>query len=148
MAINVTGTMLGCQHAIRVMKRFGNGGSIINVSSVVGLKVWPSLITYGTGKAAVAHLSKAVALHCGKSGYNIRCNSLHPGTIDTPILDEQLPNFAGDRGKMLETLGSLQALGRVGRPREVADAMLFLASDESTFVTATEMVVDGGFRQL
>jgi 3(or 17)beta-hydroxysteroid dehydrogenase len=112
------------------------------------LKAWAPLITYGTGKAAVAHLSKAVALHCGKSGYNIRCNSIHPGTFDTPILDEQLPNFDNDRGKMLEKLGTFQALGRVGQPWELAAAIVFLASDDSAFITATEFVVDGGFKEL
>jgi len=147
-SVNTTGTMLGCQAAIRAMKQYGNGGSIINISSVVGIKAWPARIAYGTSKAAVAHVSKAVALHCGKEGYNIRCNSLHPGTADTPILDEQLPNFNNDRNAMLEVLGQFQALGRVAAPVEISTAILFLASDDSSFVTGSELVVDGGFVQM
>lgn len=148
MDVNLTGTLLGCQNAVRHMKRFGNGGSIINISSVVGIKVWPARIAYGSSKAAVAHLTKAVAVHCGKSGYNIRCNSVHPGTIDTPILDEQLEHFGNDRKAMLEQLKNYQALGRVGSPRDIAAAVAFLASPDASFITATELVVDGGFKEL
>jgi len=148
LAINMTGTLLGCQNAIRAMKRYGNGGSIVNISSVVGIKAWGPRIAYGTSKAGVAHLTKAVALHCGKAGYNIRCNSVHPGTTDTPILDEQLPATNNDRDALMEMLKDFQALGRVAEPGEIAAAILFLASDEASFITATELVVDGGFVQL
>lgn len=146
--INTTGTMLGCKHAVRAMKSFGDGGSIVNVSSVVGIKAWAPRIAYGTSKAAVTHLTKAVALHCGQAGYNIRCNSIHPGTTDTPILDDQLHNFNDDRSAMIEVLNPLQVLGRVAVPREISAAILFLACEDSSFVTAAELVVDGGFVQL
>jgi 3(or 17)beta-hydroxysteroid dehydrogenase len=148
MNINLTGTLLGCKNAVRVMKAFGIGGSIINISSVVGIKAWGPRIAYGTSKAAVAHLTKAVALHCGKAGYNIRCNAVHPGTIDTPILDEQLENFGNDRSSMLKALAPFQVLGRTGTPSEIAAAIAFLASDEASFITATSLVVDGGFKEL
>lgn len=148
MAVNLTGTMLGCQNAVRMMKHFGRGGSIVNISSVVGIKAWAPRIAYGTSKAAVAHLTKAVALHCGQAGYGIRCNAIHPGTIDTPILDEQLKDFGNSREAMLEVLNKFQIIGRVGQPRELSSAILFLASDDASFVTGTSLVVDGGFVEL
>lgn len=145
LAVNLTGTMLGCQSAVRVMKRLGRGGSIVNISSVVGIKAWSERVAYGTSKAGVAHLTKAVAQHCGQEGYGIRCNAIHPGTIDTPILDEQLENFGNSREAMLEVLNKFQIIGRVGQPRELSSAILFLASDDASFVTGTSLVVDGGF---
>lgn len=148
MAVNLTGTMLGCQAAVRAMSGFGRGGSIVNISSVVGIKAWAPRIAYGTSKAGVAHLTKAVALHCGQAGYGIRCNAIHPGTVDTPILDEQLVAFGNSRETMLETLDKFQVLGRVGTPRELSTAILFLASDDASFITGTSLVVDGGFVEL
>jgi 3(or 17)beta-hydroxysteroid dehydrogenase len=145
MGINMTGTMLGCQAAIRAMKKAGNGGSIINISSTVGIKAWAPRIAYGTSKAAVAHITKAVALHCGKAGYNIRCNAIHPGSTDTPILDDQLQFVNNDRAALLEMIKPFQVLNRVAAPREISTAILFLASEDSSFVTGESLVVDGGF---
>ena len=145
MGINLTGSMLGCQNAIGAMKKAGNGGSIINISSTVGIKAWGPRIAYGTSKAAVAHLTKAVALHCGKAGYNIRCNAIHPGSTDTPILDDQLEFVNNDRAALLEMIKQFQVLNRVAAPREIGTAILFLASEDSSFVTGISLVVDGGF---
>jgi 3(or 17)beta-hydroxysteroid dehydrogenase len=145
LAVNTTGPLLGCKYAIKAMKSFGNGGSIVNVSSALSIKVATSKVAYCASKAAVTHLTKIVALHCGKAGYEIRCNSVHPGSIDTPMQDESLPSFGNDRAAMLKEFGKYQALGRVGQPHEVAAAISFLISDDAQFITGSEMVVDGGF---
>jgi NAD(P)-dependent dehydrogenase (short-subunit alcohol dehydrogenase family) len=101
----------------------------------------PDYASYGVSKAGVRNLSKSIALHCARQGYNVRCNSVHPGSIDTPILD-------ADRAKHGEAAITSREraipLHRLGRPEEVANAILFLASDEASFITGAELVVDGG----
>ncbi|MET0983821.1 MAG: glucose 1-dehydrogenase [Steroidobacteraceae bacterium] len=146
-AINLSGTMLGCQHAVRTMKRFGKGGSIINLSSVIGIRASRHRLAYGASKAAVLNMTKSIALHCGLSGYNIRCNAVHPGPTDTPILDEQVAQ-AGGRENLMKILSRYQVLQRVAAPRELASAILYLASDDSAFVTGTGLVIDGGFTEM
>jgi 3(or 17)beta-hydroxysteroid dehydrogenase len=140
--INGLGTFLGCKAAIPAMKRAG-GGSIVNISSVLGLRGAPYAMAYCASKGAVRLLTKQVALHCAQMKYNIRCNSVHPGYIDTPMiaprLDQPVGNMSGR--KWLE---ELQPLGRLGRPEEVAAMILFLLSDESSFSTGSEFVCDGG----
>jgi NAD(P)-dependent dehydrogenase (short-subunit alcohol dehydrogenase family) len=148
LSINLTGLMLGCKHAVSIMKRFGNGGSIVNVASTLSSKVLAQKIAYCASKAALTHMTKAIALHCAKAGYRIRCNSVHPGAIDTPMNDELLPNFGHDRQAMLAEIGKFQALGRVADPAEVASAIVFLISDEAAFMTGSELLVDGGFMLL
>lgn len=146
-AVNLTGTMLGCQHAVRIMKRFGNGGSIINLSSVIGIRASKFRLAYGASKAAVVNLTKSIALHCGLSGYNIRCNAVHPGSTDTPMLDEMSAQ-AGGRENLMKFLSSYQALQRVAAPRELAAGILYLASDDAAFVTGTSLIIDGGFTEV
>ena len=141
-AVNLDGTFLGCKHGVRVMKEFG-AGSIINLSSVSGLIGGFNLAAYNSSKGAVRMLTKSVALHCARSGYGIRCNSIHPTFIETPMLDSMIQD-APDPDKARQTLIRQVPLKRIGTTDDVAKMIVYLASDESTFVTGTEMVIDGG----
>lgn len=139
--VDLDSVFIGCKHAIPLMKSSG-GGSIVNISSISGIIAGHNLAAYNSAKAAVRHLSKSIALHCAHEKNNIRCNSVHPAFIDTPILDGLAGG--GDRDAALAKLGRQIPLGRVGRTEDVAYAVLYLASDESGFVTGTEIRVDGG----
>ena len=140
-AVDLDSVFLGCKMAIPLMRASG-GGSIVNISSISGIIAGHNLAAYNSAKAAVRHLSKSVALHCAKQGNGIRCNSVHPVFIDTPILDGMAAG--GDRQAALAKLGRQVPLGRIGRVEDVAYAVLYLAADESSFVTGTEIRVDGG----
>jgi NAD(P)-dependent dehydrogenase (short-subunit alcohol dehydrogenase family) len=140
-AVDLDSVFLGCKYGIPLMAKSG-GGSIVNVSSISGIIAGHNLAAYNSAKAAVRHLSKSVALHCAHERNNIRCNSVHPAFIDTPILDGLIGE--ADRGAALEKLGRQIPLGRVGQPKDVAFAVLYLASDESQFVTGSEIRIDGG----
>ena len=142
MAVNLDGVFLGCKHAIRVMKERG-GGSIVNLSSIAGLVGITSLAAYGASKGGVRMLTKSVALHCARKSYNIRCNSVHPSFVDTPML-EAMKAMARDPAKMVASCTAAAPLGRLAKPVEVARMILFLASDESSFTTGAELTVDGG----
>ena len=141
-AVNLDGTFLGCKHGVRVMKEFG-AGSIINLSSVSGMIGGFNLAAYNSSKGAVRMLTKSVALHCARAGYGIRCNSIHPTFIETPMLESMIRN-SPDPEKARQTLVRQVPLRRIGKPDDVANMIVYLASDESTFVTGTEMVIDGG----
>ena len=141
-AVNLDGTFLGCKHGVRVMKEFGSG-SIINLSSVSGMIGGFNLAAYNSSKGAVRMLTKSVALHCARAGYGIRCNSIHPTFIETPMLESMIRN-SPDPEKARQTLVRQVPLRRIGKPDDVANMIVYLASDESTFVTGTEMVIDGG----
>jgi len=138
--INSMGTFLGCKHAIPAMRTSGSG-SIVNISSVLGLRGASYAMAYCASKGAVRSLTKNVALHCAPM--NIRCNSVHPGYIDTPMI---APRLAGTIDNMTgrQWLETLHPLGRLGRADEVASMILFLLSDESSFSTGSEFVCDGG----
>lgn len=145
MDINLDAVFIGCQKAVQLMQ--DGGGSIINLSSVFGL-VGGAGAAYNASKGAVRLLSKSVAVHCGNMGYNIRCNSVHPGFIWTPLVKNLVPfmdepNLTEDGLK--EMLTERHPIGRLGTPEEVAKAILFLASDDSSFITGTELVIDGGY---
>jgi NAD(P)-dependent dehydrogenase (short-subunit alcohol dehydrogenase family) len=140
-AVDLDSVFLGCKYAVPLIAESG-GGSIVNISSISGIIAGHNLAAYNSAKAAVRHLSKSVALHCARSGNNVRCNSVHPVFIDTPILDGMAQG--GDRKTALEKLGRQIPIGRVGQPDDVAYAVLYLASDESNFVTGSEIKVDGG----
>ncbi len=142
MAVNLDGTFLGCKHAIRVMKERG-GGSIVNLSSIAGMIGNPSLAAYCASKGGVRLLTKTVALHCARRGYNIRCNSVHPSFVQSPMLEAMIA-AARDPDKMRANVTAAAPLGRLAQPAEVAQTILFLASDESAFTTGAELVVDGG----
>ncbi len=139
--VDLNSVFLGCKYAIPLMVESG-GGSIVNVSSISGIIAGHNLAAYNSAKAAVRHLSKSVALHCAHERNNIRCNSVHPAFIDTPILDGLVGG--PDRDAALEKLGRQIPLGKVGRPEDIAFAVLYLASDESQFVTGSEIRIDGG----
>ena len=141
-AVNLDGTFLGCKHGVRVMKEFG-AGSIINLSSVSGIIGGFNLAAYNSSKGAVRMLTKSVALHCARAGYGIRCNSIHPTFIETPMLESMIRD-SPDPEKARQTLVRQVPLRRIGKPDDVANMIVYLASDESTFVTGTEMVIDGG----
>ena len=140
-AVDLDSVFLGCKHAIPVMARSG-GGSIVNISSIAGIIAGHNMAAYNSAKAAVRHLSKSVALHCARKGYNIRCNSVHPAFIDTPILDRHKARFG--EVEALAKFARQIPLGRVGQAAEVAYGILYLASDESGFTTCTELIIDGG----
>jgi 3(or 17)beta-hydroxysteroid dehydrogenase len=142
MAVNLDGVFLGCKHAIRVMKERG-GGSIVNMSSVAGLVGAANLAAYSASKGGVRLLTKSVALHCARKGYNIRCNSVHPSFVETPMLQSMIAAARNPR-KLEANYGSAAPLGRLAQPIEIARTILFLASDESAFTTGAELVVDGG----
>ncbi len=141
--IDVVGVFLGCKYAVANMKAAGRGGSIINMSSLAGIRANGSLAAYNAAKAAVTLLTKSVAMHCATSGYGIRCNSIHPGVIHTPILDKvlaQVPNPDEVYAGWVAT----HPIGRIGKPEEIAAMAVYLASDEAGFTTGAEFRVDGG----
>jgi 3(or 17)beta-hydroxysteroid dehydrogenase len=142
MAVNLDGTFLGCKHAVRVMKDRG-GGSIVNMSSVAGIVGAGNLAAYSASKGGVRLLTKSVALHCARKGYNIRCNSVHPSFADTPMLQTMIAS-ARNPEKLASGFAAASPLGRLAQPIEIARTILFLASDESAFTTGAELVVDGG----
>lgn len=141
-AINSEGPFLGTRKAIKVMKLTG-GGSIVNISSIAGLIGAVNLAAYCSSKGAVRLFTKAAALHCARRGYNIRVNSVHPSFTETPMVRDMITS-ARNPDKMEAALATAAPMGRMGRPEEVAYAVLYLASDESSFVTGTELAVDGG----
>lgn len=143
--VNQRGVVLGCQHAIKAMKQNpeGPGGSIINMSSVTAYATTVGSTLYGMTKGGVMALTKAVAGHCARAGYNIRCNSLHPGAIDTPMLTAALTQVPNPE-ELKQVFNNLQPMGRMGQPEEVAALAVFLAGDESKFITGSEMLIDGG----
>jgi len=140
--INSLGTFLGCKTAIPAMKASG-GGSIVNISSVLGLRGAAQAMAYCASKGAVRTLTKNVALHCAQMKYGIRCNSVHPGYIDTPMIAPRLAQNVGNMSGR-QSLEAMHPIGRLGRAEEVAYMILFLLSDESTFSTGSEFVCDGG----
>lgn len=143
MALNVDGVFLGCKYGIAAMKKAGHGGSIINMSSGAAMRANANLTAYNTSKAAVAMLTKSVALHCGTSKMGIRCNSVHPGTIRTRMVTDYVDTLP-DPAAALEAMSSGSVIGRLGEVEDIAKMVLYLASDDSSFVTGSEMVIDGG----
>ena len=140
LAVNVKGPIYGCRYAIPHMLR-GGGGSLINTTSVNGLVAEPFLTIYATSKGALVMLSKGIALDYAKQG--IRCNAIAPGWVDTPI-NYAHAEMLGGLKEVYATINSFQPIGRPGEPREIANVALFLASDESSFVTGSVIVADGG----
>jgi 3(or 17)beta-hydroxysteroid dehydrogenase len=143
MSINLDGVFLGMKHAIQAMKA-NRKGSIVNLSSIEGLVGDPNLAAYNASKGGVRLLTKSAALYCAKAGYNIRVNSVHPGYIWTPMVENYLKS-QGDVAQGRKLLDSLHPIGHVGEPDDIAYGVLYLASDEAKFVTGTELVIDGGY---
>jgi 3(or 17)beta-hydroxysteroid dehydrogenase len=146
-AINVEGVFLGCRAALPAMRRSGSG-SIINISSVAGLVATPYNTAYGATKAAVRQLTKSVAQHCAEQKLSIRCNSIHPGIVRTPLWDQLAQDLARIRGvsaeEILEEQRTVIPMGDFTLPSDVASAVSFLASDEARHVTGIKLIVDGG----
>lgn len=152
MAVNVEGVFLGVKHSLPLMRKSGDGGSIINMSSVAGLKGAASLAGYCASKGAVRLFTKAVALECAQAQDKVRVNSVHPGIIETPIWDTIIgtggpgANAAPERSATLDAMAGMTVpLGMKGLPADIADGVLWLASSESRYVTGAELVIDGGF---
>jgi len=151
-AINVDGVFLGMKTTIpAITKRSGQwagGGSIINLSSVAGLTGAAMAVAYNASKGAVRLMTKGAALECAQLGYKIRVNSIHPGIIDTmmgqKVMDQLVANGGGSANEVRASMMALHPLGRFGEPADIANAVVFLASDDSAFMTGTEIVVDGG----
>lgn len=156
LAVNVTGVFLGCKHAIPAMRAGGRGGSIINISSIAGLEGAAGLAGYSATKGAVRLLSKSVAKECALARDGIRCNSVHPGIIDTAIwtkMDDAGANPVtaaftppGANAPKVELIAAAGApLGFAGRPEDIAAGIVFLACDDSRYMTGAELVIDGGW---
>lgn len=142
MAVNVEGVFLATKHAIPLMRRSG-GGSIVNLSSVLGITGTPLISAYTASKAAVRLFSKCAALELSSDG--IRVNSVHPAFIHTPMMEDTAIRLHGDLAKGKEEFGSFHPIGHVGEPEDVANGILYLVSDESAFTTGAELVIDGGY---
>lgn len=143
MTINADSVFLGCKYGVQAMKESG-GGSIVNISSALAIKAGAAFPAYSASKAAVSTLTKSVALHCAANGYAIRCNSVHPGAIETPMFHRYIDMGGPDRDATRKLFEGHHPLGRIGKPDDIAYAVLYLASDESGFVTGEELCVDGG----
>jgi len=139
---NLDGVFLGCKYAIRSMRRKGTG-SIINISSRSGLVGVPGAAAYASSKAAVRNHTKTVALYCAEQGLKIRCNSIHPAAILTPMWETML-GAGPDREERMRAFVRDTPLRRFGTPDEVAAVALLLASDEAAYMTGAELTVDGG----
>jgi NAD(P)-dependent dehydrogenase (short-subunit alcohol dehydrogenase family) len=143
-AVNLDGTFLGCRYAIRAMRAAG-AGSIINISSRSGLVGIPGAAAYASSKAAIRNHTKSVALYCAQQGLDIRCNSIHPAAILTPMWEPMLgPEGSEARAKTMAALVKDTPMQRFGTPDEVSAIAVLLASDEARYMTGTELTIDGG----
>ena len=152
--VNLDGVFLGCRYGIEAMRstetrRRTRFGSVINLSSILGVVGFPETAAYSASKGAVRLMTKTLALECAARRWDIRVNSVHPGFIWTPMNQETVARLARqtntDEATQRANLDALHPLARMGEAEEVAAAILFLASDESSFVTGTELLVDGGY---
>jgi 3(or 17)beta-hydroxysteroid dehydrogenase len=140
MAIHVEGTFFGCQHGLPLLRQSA-AGSIINMASTASLMGYGSIIAYTAAKGAIRAMTKSIAMHCQDKGYPVRCNVLMPGGIETPMVRD----ISGRAGQeLMEIPGGILPKESLGAPGDVANAVLFLASDESRFLTGVEIPVDNG----
>ena len=143
--INLDGTFLATKHELKLMQETTPVvGSIINISSVLGIVGQPGIAAYNASKGGVRLYSKSVALSCAKERVNVRVNTIHPGFIHTPLLEQSIIRY-GDVEEGRKFYDNLQPIGRLGQPEDIAMGALYLASDEAKFVTGAELVIDGGY---
>jgi NAD(P)-dependent dehydrogenase (short-subunit alcohol dehydrogenase family) len=140
--IDLIGTFLGCKAALPFMKA-GGGGSIVNIASIAGLSASANLVAYNAAKAGVTLMTKSIAMHCATTRTGIRVNSVHPGVIRTAMLDKVMAQVA-DPEALMAGFVAVHPIGHIGEPDDIAEMVLYLASDRSKFVTGAQMVVDGG----
>ena len=139
--VNLDSVFLGCKYAVPIMGKYGHG-SIINISSISGIVAGWNTAAYNSSKAGVRHLSKSVALFCAKKGYDVRCNSIHPAFVNTPILDPIKQVFG--EAEAVAKLSRQIPINKIGDTDDVSYAIVYLASEESKFMTGSEIVLDGG----
>lgn len=139
LAVNLDSVFLGTKYCLPLLARSGKG-SIVNVSSIRGLVAGPNTGSYCAAKGAVRLFTKSTALECAAAGNGVRANSVHPGQVRTPLLEKALSDPA-----LREATLDRIPIRRIGEPREIADAIVFLASDESSFMTGSEVTIDGGY---
>lgn len=154
LAVNLDGVFLGTKFGIEAMRALPERprtrtASIVNVCSVLGLVGFPSSAAYAASKGGVRLFTKTAAIECAANGWQVRVNSVHPGFVETPMLAAGLPELAKKSGTTPEALRAgleaMHPLGRLATPEEIAHAIVYLASDESAFVTGAELVIDGGY---
>ena len=149
MAINLDGAFLGTKHAVRAMRSLGRGGSIVLVSSASGIKAAPGASAYAASKAALRLFARSVALECASDG--IRVNTIHPGGVRTPMWtatdfwQRVVTEHGGDQEAAWRTLAATTPLKRFAEPDEIAQSILYLASDAASYTAGAELVIDGGF---
>lgn len=141
--VNLEGVVLGCKYAIKLMKANSTDSSIINISSRSGLVGIPAASAYASSKAAIRNHTKSVALYCAEKGYKIRCNSIHPAAILTPMWEPML-GVGDERKSNIEAISRDIPLSRMGEPEDVAYASVFLASEAAKYITGIELNIDGG----
>jgi 3(or 17)beta-hydroxysteroid dehydrogenase len=139
--VNLNGVMFGCKYSIKMMK--DKGGSIVNISSRSGIVGIPGAVAYASSKAAVRNHTKSVALYCTEHKYKIRCNSIHPAAIMTPMWDAMLGE-GKQRERLVKEAEDGIPMGHFGEPIDVAYGALYLSSDESKYITGIELTIDGG----
>ncbi|RUO79230.1 SDR family NAD(P)-dependent oxidoreductase [Pseudidiomarina taiwanensis] len=142
MGVNIDGTAWGCKHMLPLLKN-SKAASIVNMSSRSGMVGIPGAAAYAASKAAIRNHSKTVALYCAQHGYPIRCNSIHPGAILTPMWEAML----GPKEQHDQAISAVSAgipLGHMGEPNDVAYAAVYFGSDESKYITGAELTIDGG----
>lgn len=142
LSVNVEGVYLGCKYGVPAIRGSG-GGSVVNLSSLAAFLGTPDLSAYGASKGAVRQFTKTVAIDCARKGYKVRCNSVHPGIIMTPMGEAVVPDE-----KKRERVKRTIPIGEFGAPEDIAYGILYLISDESRFVTGAELVIDGGMNAI
>lgn len=140
MNVNVFGTFLGCRRAVRSM---GGGGTIVNIASARAKRPGAGTCAYSASKAAVLNMTQSVALHCGENKLPITCNAICPGVVETPLMRQHLEGL--NSAAALAAITGRQVINRLGSPAEIANAAIFLASKEASFITGVALDVDGGF---
>ena len=142
-SINADGTFLGCSLSLPIL--IANGpASIVNITSSLAVKAHVEMPAYSAAKAAVEQMTRSMALYCARAGHAVRCNIVRPGSIMTPMQERVLAARGGARDDQFQKTLDAHPMGRIAQPEEVANAVLFLASDEASFITGASLAVDGG----